>query len=91
MAVQTQQLVAAQLPIFFQLLLQRYQDVVNPSKVLVALSHRVFHHLRMEGPPIALLDAENLAAAKADFIKMVEGGGHHPLVQQSFGISSSSG
>jgi hypothetical protein len=45
----------------------------------------------MEGPPIALLDAEKLAAAKADFIKMVEGGGHHPLVQQSFGISSSSG
>jgi hypothetical protein len=45
----------------------------------------------MEGPPIALLDAEKLADAKADFIKMVEGGGHHPLVQQSFGISSSSG
>jgi hypothetical protein len=45
----------------------------------------------MEGPPIALLDAVKLAAAKADFIKMVEGGGHRPLVQQSFGISSSSG
>jgi hypothetical protein len=39
----------------------------------VALSHGVFHHLRMAGPPIALLDAEKLAAAKADFIKMVEG------------------
>jgi hypothetical protein len=45
----------------------------------------------MAGPPIALLDGEKLAAAKADFIKMVEGVGHHPPVQQFFGISSSSG
>jgi hypothetical protein len=65
---------ASQFPIFFQILLQRYQDVVNPSKVLPASSHGVVHHLRMTGPPIALpfrrLDAEKLAAAKADFMKM---------------------
>jgi hypothetical protein len=65
---------ASRLPIFFQLLLQRYQDVVNPSKVLPASSHGVVHHLRTTGPPIASpfrrLDAEKLAAAKADFMKM---------------------
>jgi hypothetical protein len=65
---------ASQLPIFFQLLLQRYQDVVNLSKVLLASSHGVVHHLRTTGPPIASpfrrLDAEKLAAAKADFMKM---------------------
>ncbi len=69
---------ASQLPIFFQLLLQRYQDVVNLSKVLPASSYGVVHHLRMTGPPIASpfrrLDAEKLAAAKVDFMKMeVEG------------------
>jgi hypothetical protein len=37
---------AALLPIFFQLLLQRYQNVFNLSKVLPTLSHGVFHHLR---------------------------------------------
>jgi hypothetical protein len=66
--------IASQFPIFFQILLQRYQDVDNPSKVLPASSHGVVHHLRMTGPPFALpfwrLDAEKLAAAKADFMKM---------------------
>jgi hypothetical protein len=55
-------------------LLQSYQGVVNPSKVLLDSSHGVVHHYRTKGPPIALpfwrLDAEKLAAAKADFMKM---------------------
>jgi len=34
----------SQLPIFFQILLQRYQGVVNPSKVLSVSSHEVVHH-----------------------------------------------
>ncbi len=57
-----------------KMLLQRYQDVVNPSKVLPTSSHGVVHHLRTTGQPNALpfrwLDAEKLAAAKADFMKM---------------------
>jgi hypothetical protein len=51
-----------------------YQDVVNLSKVMPASSHGVVHNLRTTGPPIASpfrrLDAEKLAAAKADFMKM---------------------
>jgi hypothetical protein len=58
-----------ELPLFFQLLLQRFEDVVNPSKVLPQTSHGVEHHLETRGPPIASpfrrLDAEKLAAAKA--------------------------
>ncbi len=41
------------LPLFFQLLLQRFKDVVNPSKVLPQTSHGVEHHLETRGPPIA--------------------------------------
>jgi hypothetical protein len=44
---------AAQLPVFFQLLLQRYQDVVSASKVLPSSTHGVFHYLQTKGPPIA--------------------------------------
>ena len=69
---------AAQLPLFFQLLLQRFQDVVNPSKVLPPSCHGVEHHLRTEGPPIASpfrrLDAAKLAAAKAEFAQMEKDG-----------------
>jgi hypothetical protein len=73
-AAKTGSHLASQLPIFFQILPQCYQDVVNPSKVLPASSHGVVHHLRMTGPPIALpfqwLNAEKLVAAMADFMKM---------------------
>ncbi len=59
------------LPLFFQLLLQRFEDVVNPSKVLPQTSHGVEHYLETRGPPIASpfrrLDTEKLAAAKAEF------------------------
>ncbi len=44
---------AGKLPLFFQLLLQRFEDVVNPSKVLPQTSHGVEHHLETRGPPIA--------------------------------------
>jgi transposase InsO family protein len=58
-------------PSSVQELLQRYQDVINPSKVLPETSHGVVHHLLTTGPPIASpfrrLDAEKLAAAKAEF------------------------
>ncbi len=62
---------SGKLPLFFQLLLQRFEDVVNPSKVLPQTSHGVEHHLETRGPPIASpfrpLDTEKLAAAKAEF------------------------
>jgi hypothetical protein len=57
-----------------QLLLQRYQDTVNLSKVLPTSSHGVLHYLKTTGLPIASpfrrLDTEKLAAAKMDFMKM---------------------
>jgi len=69
---------AGKLPLFFQLLLQRFEDVVNPSKVLPQTSHRVEHHLETRGPPIASpfrrLDPEKLAAAKAEFAALERDG-----------------
>jgi hypothetical protein len=66
------------LPLFFQLLLQRFEDVVNPSKVLPQTSHGVEHHLETRGPPIASpfrrLDTEKLAAAKAEFAALERDG-----------------
>ncbi len=66
------------LPLFFQLLLQRFEHMVNPSKVLPQTSHGVEHHLETRGPPIASpfrrLDAEKLAAAKAEFAALERDG-----------------
>jgi hypothetical protein len=42
---------AGKLPLFFQLLLQRYEDVVNPSKVLPQTSHGLEHHLETKDRP----------------------------------------
>jgi hypothetical protein len=81
---------ASRLPTFFQLLLQRYQDVVNPSKALPVSSHGVVHYLRTTGPPIASPFHRLDADAKADFMKM-EAEGIIQSVQQSVGISSSFG
>jgi hypothetical protein len=57
---------AGKLPLFFQILLQRFEDVVNPSKALPQTSHGVEHHLETRGPPIASafrrLDTQKLAA-----------------------------
>jgi hypothetical protein len=65
------------LPLFFQLLLQRFEGVVNPSKVLPQTCHRVEHHLETRGPPIASpfrwLDAAKLAA-KAEFAALERDG-----------------
>ncbi len=69
---------AGKLPLFFQLLLQRFEDVVNPSKVLPQTSHGVEHNLETRGPPIASpfrrLDTEMLAAAKAEFAALERDG-----------------
>jgi hypothetical protein len=84
----------SKLPLFFQLLLQRYKDVVNPSKVLPQTfrSHSAEHHLETRGLPIAShfcwRDAQKLAAAKAEFTAL-ERARDHPAVQQPMGLSSS--
>jgi hypothetical protein len=66
------------LPLFFQLLLQRYEDVVNPPKVLPQTSHRVEHHLETRGPaitsPFRRLDDQKLAAMKAEFAALKSDG-----------------
>jgi hypothetical protein len=71
-------ILAGKLPLFFQLLLQRFEDVVNPSKVLPQTSHGVEHHLETRGPPIASpfrrLDPEKLAVAKAEFAALERDG-----------------
>ncbi len=74
---------AGKLPLFFQLLLQRFEDVVNPSKVLPQTSHGVEHHLDTRGLPIASpfrrLDAQKLAAAKTEFAALERDG----IIRQS--------
>jgi hypothetical protein len=69
---------AGKLPLFFQLLLQGFEDVVNPPKVLPQTSHGVEHHLETRGWPIASLfrrlDAQKLAAAKAEFAALERDG-----------------
>ncbi len=76
-------ILASKLPLFFQLLLQGFKDVVNPSKVLPQTSHGVEHHLETRGPPVASpfrrLDAQKLAAVKADFAALERDG----IIRQS--------
>ena len=52
--------------------------MLNPSKRLPDTSHGVLHHLRTSGPPISSpfrrLDAEKLAAAKAEFSALEKDG-----------------
>jgi len=59
-------------------LLEEFVDVLNPSKKLPATSHGVEHHLQTSGPPLASpfrrLDAEKLAAAKAEFAALEKDG-----------------
>jgi hypothetical protein len=70
-------------PSSFKSLLERFPDVVNPSKKLPATSHGVCHHIVTTGPPVAAkfrrLDGEKLAAAKAEFAAMERDG----IVQRS--------
>jgi len=61
-------------------LLERFQEVVNPSKRLPPTAkHNVLHHIKtLDGPPIASkfrrLDAEKYAAAKAEFDQLEKDG-----------------
>jgi hypothetical protein len=68
----------SKLPLFFQRLLQWYEDVVNPSKVLPQTTHGVEHHLETRDPLLATLfrwlDAQKLAAAKAEFAALERDG-----------------
>jgi hypothetical protein len=54
--------------------LEEFADVVCASKVLPSVGSDVEHHIKMTGPPIAArfhrLDAEKLAAAKAEFLQL---------------------
>jgi hypothetical protein len=64
----------------FQELLQKFPEVVNPDKRLPPVTkHNVEHHIRVkDGPPITAkfrrLDAEKLAAAKAEFDQLERDG-----------------
>jgi cleavage and polyadenylation specificity factor subunit 1 len=61
-----------------QQLLADFPQVVNASGQLPPTSHGVTHHLRTSGPPISSpfrrLDAEKLAAAKAEFDTLLRDG-----------------
>ena len=61
-----------------QALLEEFSDVFNPPEELPDTSHGVVHHLRTTGPPVASpfrrLDAEKLAAAKAEFAALERDG-----------------
>jgi hypothetical protein len=54
--------------------LEEFADVVCASKVLPPVGSDVEHQIKMTGPPIAAcfrrLDAEKLAAAKAEFLQL---------------------
>jgi hypothetical protein len=58
--------------------LAEFEDVVCPSKVLPSVGTDVEHHIKTSGPPIASrfcrLDAEKLAAAKAEFLQLEKDG-----------------
>lgn len=55
----------------YKALLQQYQDVVNPNKVLPPATGGVEHHIETTGRPVSArfrrLDQEKLAAAKTEF------------------------
>jgi hypothetical protein len=61
-------------PEWLKAFLAEFEDMVCPSKVLPAVGTDVEHHIKTSGPPIASrfrrLDAEKLAAAKAEFLQL---------------------
>jgi hypothetical protein len=65
-------------PEWLKALLAEFEDVVCPSKVLPPVGTDVEHHIKTYGPPIASrfrrLDAEKLAAAKAEFLQLEKEG-----------------
>ena len=52
--------------------------MLNPSKVLPEVKHKVWHHIETEGRPVAAkyrrLDADKLAAARRDFLELEKQG-----------------
>ncbi len=82
-AVASSQVATCGSPLAFAQLLQRFPEVVNPSKKLPAATHGVQHHIVTTGPPVSSkfrrLDGEKLAAAKAEFAAMERDG----IVQRS--------
>ena len=65
-------------PEWLKAFLAEFEDVVCPSKVLPPVGTDVEHHIKTSGPPIASrfrrLDAEKLAAAKAEFLQLEKDG-----------------
>ena len=59
-------------------LLVEFPAVLNPSKVLPEVKHKVWHHIETEGRPVAAkyrrLDADKLAAARRDFLELEKQG-----------------
>ena len=59
-------------------LLEKFPDVLNPSKVLPAVKHCVEHYIETEGRPVnnkyRRLDQQKLAEAKAEFAEMEKQG-----------------
>jgi hypothetical protein len=58
--------------------LAEFEDVVCAFKILPPVGTDVEHHIKTSGPPIASrfrrLDAEKLAAAKAEFLQLEKDG-----------------
>ncbi len=65
-------------PEWLKAFLAEFKDVVCPSKILPPVGTDVEHHIKTSGPPIASrfgwLDAEKLAAAKAEFLQLEKDG-----------------
>ncbi len=65
-------------PEWLKAFLAEFEDVVCPSKVLPLVGTDVEHHIKTSGPPIASrfrrLDAEKLAAAKAELLQLEKDG-----------------
>ena len=61
-------------PVNYKKILEEFTDVVNPSKKLPKVKHQVQHHIETVGRPVTAkyrrLDADKLAAAKAEFAEM---------------------
>ncbi len=67
----------------YKAILDDFPEVVNVSKRLPEISHKVVHHIATTGPPIAVrfrrLDGEKLEAAKAEFRQLEADG----IIQRS--------
>jgi hypothetical protein len=70
--------VAALVPSNYKLILAEFPEVVNETKLLPTVSHKVEHYIETEGRPVSSkyrrLDPDRLAAAKAEFASLEEQG-----------------